>query len=87
MDQGKPYPAEPKAPRAASSSYTAFGMGMEAERLQPAGAAAGPATAITDTEEPRGAEAAELAGGPESDPATCHIRCRYTSNQRIVKKL
>ena len=35
MDQGKPYPPEPKAPRAASSSYTAFGMGMEAERLQP----------------------------------------------------
>ncbi len=35
MDQGKAYPPEPKAPKAASATYTAFGVGMEADRLQP----------------------------------------------------
>ena len=35
MDQGKPHPANPNPPKVASSTYTAFGMGMEADRLQP----------------------------------------------------
>ena len=35
MDQGKPHPATPNPPRPASAIFTAFGIGMEADRLQP----------------------------------------------------
>ena len=35
MDQGKPHPTNPHPPKPASATFTAFGIGMEADRLQP----------------------------------------------------
>ena len=48
------------------------------------GTAAWAATATTDREEPTGAAAAKLAGGPESGPATGSTRSRKARKQQIV---
>ena len=48
------------------------------------GTAAWAATATTDTKEPTGAAAAELAGGKESGPATGSTRSRKARKQQIV---
>ena len=48
------------------------------------GTAAWAATATTDREEPTGAAADELAGGPESGPATGSTRSRKARKQQIV---